>query len=47
MAGWLGGVIAAIVGSVLAVGAGLGLVSAAGGSTPPPVDAPYIVYGES
>ena len=43
MSGPLGGIIAAIVGAILAALAAFGIVSSQS-ATPPPVDKPYIVY---
>lgn len=42
----MGGIVGAIAGGLLAVAAGFGLV-ASQSSNPAPVDAPYIVYGNS
>lgn len=42
----MGAVVSVIVGALLALGAAFGLVSATS-TTPPAVDAPYIVYGDA
>lgn len=46
MSGPAGAIIAAIVGTVLAIGAAFGIVSSQTAS-PAPVDKPFIVYGDS
>lgn len=44
MAVWIGPIIAAVVGAVVAGGASFGLISSQT-AVPPTVDAPYVVYG--
>jgi hypothetical protein len=41
---WIGPIIAAVVGAVVAAGASFGLVSSQT-AVPPTVDQPYVVYG--
>ncbi len=43
---WIGPIIAAVVGAVVAAGASFGLVSSQT-ATPPTVDTPYVVYGST
>ena len=46
MALWIGPIIAAVVGTVVAGGASFGLISSQT-AIPPTVDAPYVVYGST
>lgn len=46
MSVWIGPIIAAVVGAVLAAGASFGIVSSQT-AVPPTVDTPYVVYGTS
>lgn len=43
---WIGPIIAAVVGAVVAAGASFGIVSSQT-AVPPTVDAPYVVYGST
>lgn len=43
----MAGIVSAVIGGILALIASFGLVNSVAGSTPEPVDAPYIVYGQS
>ncbi len=43
----VGIIVSMVAGGLLAIGAGFGLVNAAAGSAPQPVNAEYVVYGES
>lgn len=44
--GWLGPVVAAVTGTIIAGGAAFGIVSSQTG-VPEPVNEPYIVYGKT
>jgi hypothetical protein len=43
---WIGPIVAAVVGAVVAAGASFGIVSSQT-AVPPTVDAPYVVYGST